>query len=204
MWTVIRQFAALFAICGRLKIKVKFGQLFCEYCYLQFIRTINSFIWTFIRRSQKFINTMLSIPVMEGIVFVYIFKAISFAGHLNEYSPFACSQQLIRCFLFANVNESLVNNRQKIQGKQSNRMQTSEVWTSVLPWKHTQFLSYVRLFVFWLYAVWCQQKFIYICDKSTVNNVRMFQLYVGGKRILLVVSVYHFSTNREAGIPLTV
>ncbi len=33
---------------------------------------------------------MLSIPVMEGIVFVYIFKAISFAGHLNEYSQFAC------------------------------------------------------------------------------------------------------------------
>ncbi len=44
---------------------------------------------------------------MEGIVFVYIFKAISFAGHLNEYSPFACLQQLIRCFLFANVNKSL-------------------------------------------------------------------------------------------------
>ncbi len=44
---------------------------------------------------------------MEGIVFVYIFGAISFASHLNEYSQFACSQQLIRCFLFANVNESL-------------------------------------------------------------------------------------------------
>ncbi len=43
---------------------------------------------------------------MEGIVFVYIFKAISFAGPLNEYSQFACLQQLIRCFLFANVNES--------------------------------------------------------------------------------------------------
>ncbi len=84
--------------------KVKFGQLFCEYCYSQFIRTINSIMWTFIRHSQKFINTMLSIPVMEGIVFVYIFKAISFAGHLNEHSQFACLQQLIRCFLFANVN----------------------------------------------------------------------------------------------------
>ncbi len=60
----------------------------------------------FIRPSQKFINTMLSIPLMEGIVFVYIFKVISFAGHLNEYSQFACLQQLIRCFLFANVNES--------------------------------------------------------------------------------------------------
>ncbi len=45
---------------------------------------------------------------MEGIVFVYIFKAISFAGLLNEYSPFACLQLLIRCFLFANVNESLL------------------------------------------------------------------------------------------------
>ncbi len=43
---------------------------------------------------------------MEGIVFVYIFRTISFAGHLNEYSQFACLQQLIRCFLFANVNES--------------------------------------------------------------------------------------------------
>ncbi len=107
MWTVIGQFAALFAIRGRLKIKVKFGQLFCEYCYSQFICTINSFMWTFIHCSQKFINTMLSISVMEGIVFVYIFKAISFAGHLNEYSPFVCLQQLIRCFLFANVNESL-------------------------------------------------------------------------------------------------
>ncbi len=41
---------------------------------------------------------------MEGIVFVYIFRANSFAGHLNEYSQFACLQQLIRCFLFANVN----------------------------------------------------------------------------------------------------
>ncbi len=61
----------------------------------------------FIRHSQKFINTMLSIRVMEGIVFVYIFRAISFAGHLNQYSQFACLQQLIRCFLFANVNESL-------------------------------------------------------------------------------------------------
>ncbi len=50
---------------------------------------------------------MLSIPVMEGIVFVYIFRAISFAGHLNEYSQFACLQQLIHSFLFANVNESL-------------------------------------------------------------------------------------------------
>ncbi len=109
MWTVIRQFAVLFAIRGRLKIKVKFGQLFCEYCYSQFIRTINSFMWTFIRRSQKFINTMLSILVMEGIVFVYIFRVTSFAGHLNEYSQFACLQQLIRCFLFANVNESLLN-----------------------------------------------------------------------------------------------
>ncbi len=49
---------------------------------------------------------MLSILVMEGIVFVYIFKAISFTGPLNEYSQFACLQQLIRCFLFANVNES--------------------------------------------------------------------------------------------------
>ncbi len=48
---------------------------------------------------------MLSMLVVEGIVFVYIFKAISFAGPLNEY--FACLQQLIRCFLFANVNESL-------------------------------------------------------------------------------------------------
>ncbi len=44
---------------------------------------------------------------MKGIVFVYIFKVISFPGHLNEYSQFACLQQLIRCFLFANVNESL-------------------------------------------------------------------------------------------------
>ncbi len=44
---------------------------------------------------------------MEGIVFVYIFKVISFTGHLNEYSQFACLQLLIRCFLFANVNESL-------------------------------------------------------------------------------------------------
>ncbi len=43
---------------------------------------------------------------MEGIVFVYIFREISFAGHLNEYSQFACLLQLIRCFLFANVNES--------------------------------------------------------------------------------------------------
>ncbi len=60
----------------------------------------------FIRRSQKFINTMLSILVMEGIVFVYIFKTISFAGLSNEYSQFACLQQLIRCFLFANVTES--------------------------------------------------------------------------------------------------
>ncbi len=74
MWTVIRQFTALFAIRGRLKRKVKFGQLFCKYCYSQFIRMINSFMWTC---WQKFINTMLSIPVMEGIVFVYIFKAIS-------------------------------------------------------------------------------------------------------------------------------
>ncbi len=106
MWTVIRQFAALFAIRGRLKIKVKFGQLFYEYCYSQFIRTINSFMGTFIRRSQKFINTMLSMSVMEGIVFVYIFRGISFAGYLNQYSQFSCLQQLIRCFLFANVNES--------------------------------------------------------------------------------------------------
>ncbi len=90
-----------------LEIKVKFGQLFCEYCYSQFIRTINSFMWTFIRRSQKCHQYDLSIPVMEGIVFVYIFRVISFAGHLNEYSQFACLQQLIRCFLFANVNESL-------------------------------------------------------------------------------------------------
>ncbi len=96
----------LFAIHRWLKMKVKFGQLFCEYCYSQFIRTINSFMWTFIHRVQKFINTILSIPVIEGIVFVYIFRAISFAGHLNEYSQFACLQQLIRCFLFANVNES--------------------------------------------------------------------------------------------------
>ncbi len=44
---------------------------------------------------------------MEGIVFVYSFRAISFPGHLNEYSQFACLLQLIRCFLFANVNESL-------------------------------------------------------------------------------------------------
>ncbi len=79
----------------------------------QFIHTINSFMLTFIRRSQKFINTMLSILVMEGIVFVYIFKAISFPGSLNEYSQFACLQQLIRCFLFANVNESL---RKKLGG----------------------------------------------------------------------------------------
>ncbi len=43
---------------------------------------------------------MLSIPVMEGIVFVYIFKAISFAGCLNEYSQFACLQQLINSLLF--------------------------------------------------------------------------------------------------------
>ncbi len=50
---------------------------------------------------------MLSIPVMEGIVFVYIFRAISFTGYLNEYSQSACLLQLIRCFLFANVNESL-------------------------------------------------------------------------------------------------
>ncbi len=106
MWTVICQFAALFAIRGRLKIKVKFGQLFCEYCYFQFIRT-NSFMWTFIRCSQKCYQYDLSIPVMEGIVFVYIFRAISFVGHLNEYSQFGCLLQLIRCFLFANVNESL-------------------------------------------------------------------------------------------------
>ncbi len=98
MWTVIRQFAALFVIHGRLKIKVKFGQLFCEYCYSQFTPTINSFIWMFIRRYQT---------VMEGIVFVYIFKSILFVGHLNEYSQFACLQQLIRCFLFANVKESV-------------------------------------------------------------------------------------------------
>ncbi len=43
---------------------------------------------------------------MEGIVFVYIFRAISLAGHLNEYSQFAYLQQLIRYFLFANANES--------------------------------------------------------------------------------------------------
>ncbi len=98
--------AALFAICGRLKIKVKFGQLFCEYCYSQFIRTINSFMWMFIRRSQKCYQYDLSIPVMEGIVFVYIFRAISFAGHLNEYSLFACLLQLIRCLVFAKVDES--------------------------------------------------------------------------------------------------
>ncbi len=98
MWTIIRQFAALFVICGHLIIKGKFGQFFCEYCYSLFIRTIISFMWRFIRRLQKFINTMLSIPVMEGIVFVYLFKAISFAGHLNEYSQFACLQQLICCF----------------------------------------------------------------------------------------------------------
>ncbi len=35
------------------------------------------------------------------------FRAISFAGHLNEYLQFACLQQLIRCFLFVNVNESI-------------------------------------------------------------------------------------------------
>ncbi len=52
---------------------------------------------------------------MEGIVFVYIFKVISFAGHLNEYSQFACLLQLIRCFLFTNVNESYA----RIQGIQS-------------------------------------------------------------------------------------
>ncbi len=107
MRTVICQFAALFAIRGRLKIKVKFGQLFCEYCYSQFIRTINSFMGTFIRRSQKCYQYDLSIPVMEGIVFVYIFRTISVAGHLNEYSQFACLLQLIRCFLFANMNESI-------------------------------------------------------------------------------------------------
>ncbi len=43
---------------------------------------------------------------MEGIVFVYIFRVILFAGHLNEYSQFARLQQLIRYFLFANVNGS--------------------------------------------------------------------------------------------------
>ncbi len=43
---------------------------------------------------------------MEGTVFVYIFRAISLASHLNEYSQFAYLQQLIRCFLFTNVNES--------------------------------------------------------------------------------------------------
>ncbi len=64
-------------------------------------------MWTFIRRLQKCYQYDLSIPVMEGIVFVYIFRAISFAGRLNEYSQFACLLQLIRCFLFANVNESL-------------------------------------------------------------------------------------------------
>ncbi len=53
------------------------------------------------------IRKNLSMSVMDGIVFVYIFKVISFAGHLNEYSQSACLQQLIRCFLFANVNESL-------------------------------------------------------------------------------------------------
>ncbi len=63
---------------------------------------------------------MLSIPVIEGIVFVYIFRAISFAGHSNEYSQFAYLQQLIRCFLFANVNESYkscseLNSLQKFQ-----------------------------------------------------------------------------------------
>ncbi len=52
---------------------------------------------------------------MEGIVFVYISKAISFAGHsfhlqvtpMSIHSQFACLQQLIRCFLFANVNGSI-------------------------------------------------------------------------------------------------
>ncbi len=70
----------------------------------------------FIHRSairKNVINTMLSIPVMDGIVFVYIFKAISLAGHLNEYSQFACLQQLIRCFLFANVNEFTEPNSQR-------------------------------------------------------------------------------------------
>ncbi len=80
--------------------KSRIQSTFLWICYSQFIRTINSFMWTLIRRLQKFINT-------KGIVFVYIFKAISFAGHLNEYLQFACLQQLIRCFLFANVNESL-------------------------------------------------------------------------------------------------
>ncbi len=103
---VIRQFAALFAIRRRLKIKVKFDQLFCEYCYSHFIRTINSLMWTFTRHSQKCYQYDLSIPVMEGFVFVYIFRAISFAGHLNDYSQFAFLLQLICCFLFANVNES--------------------------------------------------------------------------------------------------
>ncbi len=64
-------------------------------------------MWTFIRRSQKCYQYDLSIPIMEGIVFVYIFRTISFAGHLNEYLQFACLLQLIRCFLFANVNEFL-------------------------------------------------------------------------------------------------
>ncbi len=211
---VIRHFAALFAICGQLKIRVKFGQLFCEYCC-----SINSFMWTFIRRSLKcyagctflpsafgkscprwdwasatlytlakssqfwrttqsdsqarhetlwlvhhrplkkrdlnearhkrrgytrgskarrvfhlhfrfrpvsgffsesvqptlqyhVINTGNGIFVYDcyhyfNFCFCLHFTAISFTGHLNEYSQFACLQQLIRCFLFANVNESL-------------------------------------------------------------------------------------------------
>ncbi len=106
MWTVIWQFTALFAIRGRLKIKVRLGHFFCEYCCSQFIRWINSFMWMFICQSLKFINTMLSILVMVGIVFVYILQRFQFAGHLNEYSQSACLQQLIRCFLFANVSES--------------------------------------------------------------------------------------------------
>ncbi len=44
---------------------------------------------------------------MEDVVFVYIFRVISFAGHLNEYSQFARLLQLIHCFLFVNVKESL-------------------------------------------------------------------------------------------------
>ncbi len=106
MRTVIRQFTALFAIRGRLKIKVKFGQLFYKYCHSQFIRTINSFMWTFTRHSQKCYQYDLSILITEGIVFVYICRVISFTGHLNEYLQFACLQQLTRCFLFSNVNES--------------------------------------------------------------------------------------------------